>query len=280
MLSRRAFLKAGVVLGCAVGIQGFMIEPKDLRVEEVKIPVKGLAAELEGFTVCQITDIHHSSIVGLEYVEKTVALANSLKPDLTVLTGDYIDEDRGYMAPVIKALTKLKARYGVLSILGNHDHFIGKDYTVDVISSSKIPLLENSNRIIEVKGKPLCVAGVKDFWEDMPDLKAALAGVDMEIPRVLLCHHPDYAEYLPEGERVDVMLSGHTHGGQVRLPFSIAPILPSNFGQKYSGGLVDLNWSTKVYVSRGIGVVMIPVRLNCPPELTLIRLVRGEVKAA
>lgn len=142
-----------------------------------------------------------------------------------------------------------------------------------VIRSYGIPLLENRHAIIESGGGALCVAGIKDYLEDFPDAEAALRGVDKETPRILLAHHPDYAEHLPEGVRVGLVLSGHTHGGQVRGPFSYAPVLPSEFGQKYSGGLVTLTGrDTRVYVSRGLGVVGIPVRIHCPPELTLIRL--------
>ncbi|MBI1912203.1 MAG: metallophosphoesterase [Deltaproteobacteria bacterium] len=272
MISRRAFFKSGVLLGGALMLEGFVIEPRKIKVEEVPVKIKGLAPEFNNFTICQITDIHHSPIVGLEYIDNVVKTANNLKPDLTVLTGDYIDEEKKYMEPVIKSLSSLKAKHGIISILGNHDHFIGKEYAAKVIESHNIPLLENAHRLIEKGGSALCIAGVKDFWEDSPDIALALKGVDREIPRVVLSHHPDYSEFVSKQERVDLVLSGHTHGGQVRLPFGYAPIVPSSYGQKYSGGLVQ-NGESQTYVSRGVGVVMIPVRINCPPELTLIRLI-------
>ncbi|MEK7773008.1 MAG: metallophosphoesterase [Deltaproteobacteria bacterium] len=276
MISRRVFLKGGLLLGGALAAEGFIFEPERIQVEEVKVEVRGLAPEFDSFTICQITDIHHSPFVGLDYIRRVVETANGLKAGLIALTGDYIDDGRKYMAPVIKCLTGLKARHGVVSVLGNHDHFIGKGYSADVIKSHGIPLLENSNVIIEEGRGAVCIGGVKDYWEDAPDCGAAFRGVDGSIPRILLCHHPDYCEYLPRDERIDLVLSGHTHGGQVRLPFSIAPVLPSDFGQKYSGGLVRLKGAAQVYVSRGIGVVTIPVRINCPPELTVIRLVAAK----
>lgn len=273
MLSRRAFLKGGLLLGSALMVDGFLLEPGEFRVEEVPVRIRGLSPEFDGFTICQVTDVHHSPFVRLGYLERVVEKANSLKPDLTVLTGDYIDDAREYVAPAIKALSGLKAKRGLLSILGNHDHFTGKAHTVEAIRANGIPLLENSHSLIESSRGALCVAGVKDYLEDFPDAKEALMGVDNDIPRILLSHHPDYAEHLPGDERVDLVVSGHTHGGQIRGPFSYAPVLPSEYGQKYSGGLVTLkNRETQVYVSRGVGVVMIPVRINCPPELTLIRL--------
>lgn len=273
MISRRAFLKGGALLGAALTIDGFALEPRELRLEEVLVRVCGLGPEFNGFTICQVTDIHHSAFVSLDYLKRVVEKANSLKPDLTVLTGDYVDDGKEYVAPAINALSGLKARRGLLAILGNHDHYVGKSHSAGVINSHGIPLLENSHRVFESGKSALCVAGVKDYLEDFPDAKEALTGVDKEMPRILLAHHPDYAEGLPRDERVDLVISGHTHGGQVRLPFSYAPVVPSSYGQKYSGGLVRLaGRDTRVYVSRGVGVVGIPVRLNCPPELTLIRL--------
>ena len=272
MISRRSFLKGGALLGGGLLLEGFVVEPRMVDIVETTVRINGLPAELGGFRVCQITDVHHSYVVGLEYIRKVVEEANRLSPDLVVLTGDYIDADRKYMAPSIEALSYLKARCGTLAILGNHDHFTGSGYAEDVIASHKIPLLRNSHIYIESKGSALCVAGVADFLEDTPDASVALKGVDPSVPRLLLSHHPDYAEALPAGERVDLVISGHTHGGQVRLPFGHAPVMPSSYGQKYSGGLVKLDRGTQVYVSRGIGVSLIPVRFNCPPELTLIKL--------
>lgn len=254
-------------------VDGFVLEPRELKVEKVDVRIRGLSTEFDGFTVCQVTDVHHSPFVRLGYIERVVEKANSLKPDLTVLTGDYIDDTSEYIAPAIKALSGLKARRGLLSVLGNHDHFTGKARTVEALRSHGIPLLENGHTLIESGGSALCVAGVRDYLEDFPDAASAMKGVDKEIPRILLSHHPDYAEHLPGDERVDLVISGHTHGGQIRAPFSYAPVLPSAYGQKYSGGLVALEGrDTLVYVSRGVGVVGIPARINCPPELTLIRL--------
>lgn len=253
-------------------LEGFVVEPRMIDVVETTVRVKGLPDEFNGFRICQVTDIHHSLFVSLEYIKGVIEEANKLAPDLVVLTGDYVDADWQYLAPVIETLTSLKARHGIMAILGNHEYYMRKDYAEDVIRSHNIPLLKNSHAYIESGRSALCFAGVSDLIKDAPDAKAALKGVPPEIPRILLSHHPDYAEYLPKDERIDLVISGHTHGGQVRLPFGHAPVVPSKFGQKYSGGLVQLKSGTQVYVSRGIGVSMIPVRFNCPPELTLIKL--------
>jgi uncharacterized protein len=273
LISRRAFLKGGALLGGALVLGSFVQEMRDLRVERLTVKIRDLAPEFNGFTICQVTDVHHSVLVSLDYINRVVETANSLNPDLTVLTGDYVDVSKEHIVPAIKALSALRAASGLLSILGNHDNFVGKYRSMDALASFNIPLLDNSHRIIERKKGSLCIAGVKDYSEDYPDASKALRGVDGDIPRILLSHHPDYAEKLPRGERVDLVLSGHTHGGQVRLPFGYAPVIRSNYGQRYSGGLVEsASNKTPVYVSRGIGVVLLPMRINCPPELTVIRL--------
>lgn len=272
MISRRNFLKGGLVLGGAAMLDGFVLEPKDIEVQRVDVRIAGLPPAFNGFTICQLTDIHHSPVVSLDYINRVVDKANGLSPDLFALTGDYVDDERRYAAPAMEAVARLKARYGTVAILGNHDYFIGESYSTDAIARMRIPLLRNSHMMIRSRGDALCIAGTRDYLEDRPDASEALKGVPLEVPRVLLAHHPDYSEYLPLDERIDLVLSGHTHGGQVRLPYSFAPIVPSSFGQKYSGGLVR-NRHTQVYVSRGVGVSMIPVRFNCPPEITLICLV-------
>jgi len=271
-VSRRDFLRGGALLGGALLFESTVLAPRGVRVQEAAVRISGLPPAFNGFAICHLTDIHHSPVVGLGYIESVVDEANSLAPDLFVLTGDYIDDGREYMPPVIKALSRLKARFGTLAVLGNHDHFIGMDYTEEVMEAYRVPLLQNSHILIESGKDALCIGGVRDYLEDAPDAREALSGAPKDVPRVLLSHHPDYAEFLPGNERVDLVLSGHTHGGQVRLPFSFAPVVPSGFGQKYAGGLVR-NGATQVYVSRGVGVVTIPVRFNCPPEITLIRLV-------
>jgi len=280
MISRRGFLAGGIVLGGALMVDSFVVEPRKIKVEDVTIGIEGLGPELDGFTICQVTDVHHGVFVGRSYVDEVVDRVRAMAPDLVALTGDYIDDGRSYMVPVIERLATLEGRYGTLAVLGNHDYFIEWRYSADVIRSHGIRLLTNEHVVIEKGGARLCVGGTRDYFEDVPDVRKTFEGAPAGAPRVLLCHHPDYAEFLPPDVRVDLMLSGHTHGGQIRVPFTgYAPVVPSHFGQKYAGGLVTLPARgpegmppTRVYVSRGVGMALIPVRFNCPPELTLLRL--------
>ena len=276
MLSRRQFLKGAV----AVGIAGFaansiLYEPRRIIVERKTISINNLPDAFEGFRICQITDVHHGPFVSLNFVKEIVDIVDRLSPDLVALTGDYVDYSHKYITPAVTALCRFKPQYGIISILGNHDHLADAELTREVFDRNKIPVITNSHKLIEVKNNAICIAGVGDLLEDTQDLKAALYGVPPDIPRILLSHNPDYAEVVPETERVDLVLAGHTHGGQVRLPFfSIAPVTQSHYGQKYAGGLVRLS-HTQVYVSRGVGMVGLPVRFNCPPEISMITLTKA-----
>jgi len=275
MLSRRQFLKGAIAMGAAgLVADGLLLEPRHVVVERKTIAINDLPDAFDGFRICQITDVHHGPFTGLGFIEKVVEKVNSLNPGLVVLTGDYVDHSSKYIVPAVSALCRLKSSNGVLAVLGNHDHWMDANLTQEVFNRYNVPVITNSHKLIEIKDKAICVAGVGDLMEDSQDLKAAFYGVPADIPRILLSHNPDYAESMPATERVDLVLAGHTHGGQVRMLFSIAPITMSRYGQKYAGGLVR-SASGQVYVSRGIGVVGLPVRFNCPPEITIITLTKA-----
>ncbi|MFZ3071858.1 MAG: metallophosphoesterase [Thermodesulfobacteriota bacterium] len=275
MISRRDFIKGGLAAGAAaLTANAFWFERENLTLEKVAVSVKGLPLEFDGFNICQITDVHHGPFISLEYVESVVKAANELSADAVVLTGDYVTDEAGYIAPVVKALSGIKSKYGIFAVLGNHDHRTDANKVSDELKNKGIRLLRNEGTHIDISGARICMAGVGDLMEDRPDAAKALSGADALTPRILLSHNPDYAGYMPKDMRVDLMISGHTHGGQVRVPFTgYAPYMPSRNGQKFTGGLVDLG-HTRVYVSRGVGVVGLPVRVNCPPEITLITLER------
>ncbi|MDD4062145.1 MAG: metallophosphoesterase, partial [Kiritimatiellae bacterium] len=158
------------------------------------------------------------------------------------------------------------------SVLGNHDYWTDAPRVAASLESAGIPLLTNKHVLLRRDGDVLCIAGVNDVWSTNPppDAAAALAGVPQDVPRIVLCHNPDYAEVAPRDVRIDLMLSGHTHGGQVRLPFVGPLILPIQH-RKYAEGLVQ-GPTCPVFISRGLGMVGVPMRLNCKPELPLITL--------
>jgi hypothetical protein len=169
----------------------------------------------------------------------------------------------------------------VVGVLGNHDWWEGRPQTQRAFERAEIPLIDNG-RLFVTTGRTLrpsaasglCLAGVDDLWEGYPEYHMALDGVPKSMPRILLSHNPDVAEeprFLADRWRVDLMLSGHTHGGQIRIPGLGTPMIPSRYGQKYASGLVQ-GPGCPVFVCRGIGTTIMPLRLGVPPEIAVIEL--------
>ena len=172
----------------------------------------------------------------------------------------------------------MKAPLGVFAVLGNHDFWSGPEVTRAVdqgLADLGVQVLRNRSTALEREGQTLVLAGVDDYWADSYNLKRAMDGVERDNCLILLSHNPDVNEDVDAlGLRVDLMLAGHTHGGQIVLPFIGAPFLPSSFGQKYRAGLVR-DGERLTYVSRGLGVYLVPFRLNCPAEVTRLTLTKA-----
>jgi predicted MPP superfamily phosphohydrolase len=282
MISRRRFLRSairgGAVLAGGAGLgtaYGFW-EASHVRVNRQAVPVPNLPAAFAGKTVAVLADLHHGPYVGMPFIREAVRLANSLKPDLVALVGDYAHHGTAAhveLPPCLEALSDLRAPLGVYAVPGNHDmQDRGRVYR-ELIAAT--PLTDLTNRGVRVShgGSHLWLAGVDDLYWGKPDLKQALAGMPDGAAVVLLCHNPDYAELAPD-PRLGLMLSGHTHGGQVYLPAVGSLWLPSKYGDKYRRGLVQ-GPASKVFVSRGLGEAGVPLRLNVPPEINLLTLTAG-----
>lgn len=258
---------AGAALGGSVYTT--LIEPQWLSVERIDVPLARLPRELDGFTIAQLSDLHLGPYVGAEEIRSAVAATNDLHADAIVLTGDYVTREADLMDDCARELGALSATSGVYAVLGNHDYWSGPEHITRVLSDQSIAVLVNDALPVERNGARLWIAGVDDVWERRADLTATLRRVPDHETTVLLAHEPDFAEAARQ-QPIDLQLSGHSHGGQVRLPYWGAPILPY-LGKQYPIGLqraADL-W---VYTNRGIGVVSPPVRFNCRPEITLLTL--------
>ncbi|OWK34625.1 metallophosphoesterase [Fimbriiglobus ruber] len=278
-LTRRTFLHrvartTAVVAGAGglVTAYGFW-EASDIRLRKIDVSVAHLPGAFAGKTVAVLADIHHGPFVGMSFVREVVRLTNALAPDLIALVGDYAHKGTHtteQLPPCLEALSRLTAPLGVFAVPGNHDMQNRGQVYRDVIGTT--PLTDLTNRAVRVTagGDHLWLAGVDDLWWGKPDLKAALREVPESVATVLLAHNPDFAEENPS-DRVGLVLSGHTHGGQVYLPGLGAPWLPSRYGAKYRCGLVQ-GPASPVYVSRGLGEAGIPLRLSCPPEIVLLTL--------
>ena len=277
-LSRRGFLKAlgHVSLGYLLaGIGAYkystLLEPEWLAIERVTIPIARLKSLFEGFRIVLMSDFHLHPYTQIDHVANAVAEANRLKPDLVVLTGDFVLETADSIYELAPVLSRLNAKYGVFSVLGNHDLWTDATVVRSGLEEVGLPVLMNRGISLSIGQDMINLAGLDAAWGGQPDLKQALRDLPQGIPTILLMHEPDIADIFSQDHRVSLQLSGHTHGGQVRIPIMGAPALPK-YGKKYDSGLYRVNemW---LYTNRGIGVIGPPVRLNCRPEITEITLV-------
>lgn len=244
-----------------------MDEASSLSLEQVEIRLKRLPPKLDGFKIIHLSDIHHSPFTGLAQIERVVKIANRLKPDVFLLTGDYVSHEREYIAPVAALLGKLKAKHGIYACLGNHDHWTDAELVTHLFRGEGINMLVNEGLRFEARGASFWLAGVDDYMVGKTDVRAALKGSFPDEMKLLLAHNPIiFREATRDG--VDLTLSGHTHGGQIKFRDEEKRLLRT---RKLRAGLYERKGS-QVYVTRGIGTVVVPMRYQCPPEISLLEL--------
>ncbi len=276
---RRVLAGASGLLAVAAGgglADALFVEPHWIKVSRPVFRIPGLGEAWEGARLAVLADIHLGRLQKPDYLRRIVHLANRARPDVTVIAGDMISRRSGITEAARSALAELEAPEGVFAVLGNHDYDAPAGEVADMLAGAGVEVLVNAHRVVEREGQPLCIAGVDDLMRGSPDLATALRGAPADGPRILLAHNPDYAERMPAGPRVDFMLSGHTHGGQLCLPAGI-PLFAAVRHRKYARGLVR-GPQCDVYVSRGLGMVFVPMRFNCRPELPIgtLRRASGE----
>lgn len=238
-------------------------------VHDVAIPVTGLPAPLEGFRIAVVSDLHYGRFVREAFTRRIIDLVHAQRPDLVLLPGDMVNHMAGHASPCARLLAALRAPCGVLASLGNHDHYAGRRTIRGAFEEAGIPVLVNAHRVVARGGARFTLAAIDDWRVGEPDFAAALRGADPADPVVLMSHNPDAAEHLPQGARVDLMVSGHTHGGQVTL-FG-RPIVTRIQHRRYARGLVR-GPRCLVYTSRGVGMVGAALRVSCRPEVPILRL--------
>lgn len=278
-ITRRKFL-IGSSLAAAGGLALYSAEiaRHELSIVTRTISIDNLPDAFHNFRIVQISDIHYDEYTEPYFVRRVIEHVNTLAADLVILTGDYISFGplpRSFMMGMMERCAgmlhgiRCPQRYAVM---GNHDSALGAPDVGPILATVDIPLLVNEHVPIEREGQRLWLCGIHDPITHIPDLYAAIPEKP-DGPVLLLSHGPDYADNVlahPRGPLVDVMFSGHTHGGQVRLPFLPPLHLPTG-GKKYVEGLFRFN-RLQLYVNRGIGAVGVPFRLNCPPEITVFTL--------
>lgn len=279
-MSRRNFLK--VALGGTLGLGALSIggtayatrmEPYALEITHLTLPLPNLPPAFEGLTLVQISDLHLGEWMTTEHMLVIADQVNALKPDVIAVTGDFVSRIwRPIPSAVTQSLEAFRAPEGVFAVLGNHDHWTDSDVVGSAVLDAGTILLNNANRPLVRGNEVLYILGVDDVWERKANLGHALTGIPNGAATILLAHEPDYADHVAFTRRVGLQLSGHSHGGQVRIPGHGALILP-RLAQKYDMGLYNVD-GTLLYVNRGVGMVSPLVRFNCPPEITHITLTR------
>jgi uncharacterized protein len=239
-----------------------------VSVDHVVLQVPSLANDLDSFHAVQISDIHHSQIVPLRVVDEAVRVANGLSPQAVFLTGDFVSNDASYAAACAKALGQLRAPLGVYAILGNHDYWTDPLEITRCLIDNGIVMLINTAR--QLSGN-LWLAGLDDAWSGQPDIDKALEDIPAGSATIVLAHEPDVADRL-QGQGLALQLSGHSHGGQVRLPFTDRPVLPF-LAWKYYAHLHCVG-DLPVYTSAGLGTIQPPFIFNCRPQITSLLLRR------
>jgi len=262
----------------AMAVDASVLEPNSPKLVELSLPIKRLPAVWDGLRVAQLSDFHYDEDFSVIPLRKAVDAVNRLQPDLIVLTGDFVTnpflgsrrkQAASMIDPCAQLLAKLKASGGLYACLGNHDASTDPQRIFDTLQRHSIKVLRNHSEPLEKNGKRLWIAGVDDVINGAPDMDVTLQDIPADETVVLMAHEPDYATHVSK-YAVDLQLSGHSHGGQVRIPFIGAPILPE-LGVKYPKGLYRLG-NLALYTNVGIGTVNLPVRFDCPPEITLITL--------
>ena len=245
-------------------IWAFFIEPNLLFVKHYRIKNENLA----GIRIVFAADFHLRS--HQEYrLKQTIKKINAQKPDILLLGGDFIDGislKKSFSLPQTALyLSKINAPYGVYSVVGNHEYWSGDIDLKKILLKHGITVLSNENTPINIKGKKLYIAGIEDSFSSEPDIDKALKNSGQNV--IVLTHSPDIFPKVPDS--VILTLAGHTHGGQIRIPFYGALFIPSEFGKRYAEGLI-VEGSKKMIVTRGIGTSTIHIRFNCPPEIVVI----------
>lgn len=281
-LTRRKFIGFTAGAGAsALALDSVLIEPNRPRIVRQEIALRRWPEPLNGFRIALLSDFHYDPIFSIHPLRDSIRMVNDLRPDLIALTGDFVSVPYFYSddakaardaGPCAQFLRQMAATHGLWAVLGNHDYNSDPQIVTGLLRDEKIQVLIDQSVPIERNGARFWLAGVNDVLSGTASLSSALQGIPADEPVVLMAHEPDYADYVSR-YAVDLQLSGHTHGGQVRLPF-LPPLYLPELARKYIWGRYQIG-PLALYTNPGIGTVGVPVRFNCPPEITLLTLTRA-----
>ena len=267
---RFVLVAVAILFVTSVYAQG--VEPRWFRIKTIDVQLAGLDPAFEGYKIVQLTDLHaRSAVMNRQQLEKVARLANQQQPDLIALTGDYITTGAGKSEEMLtNAFSQLKAKDGVVAVMGNHDRSEDSAPLDRAFATSQIKLLNNAVHSIDRQGHLLNIAGVDDVWLNRANLPQTIAQLPNTGANILLAHEPDFGDFAAASSRFELQLSGHSHGGQIVLPF--VPRVTPVWGKKYINGLYQIG-VMQLYVSPGVGTTGPPrARFNCRPEISVIVL--------
>jgi len=279
--TRRKFIRLAATAGvAALAFDSTLFAPNRPRIVRLEIALRRWPARLDGFTVALLSDFHYDPYFSVHPLRSAISMVNGLRPDLIALAGDFVsvpwfgDAAAGAAAaePCAQLLRKMQAPHGLWAVMGNHDVFSDPDRVTSALRAVGIQVLSNQSLPIERDEWRFWLSGVDDVMGGAADLDATLHNVPADEATILLAHEPDYADQVARYP-VDLQLSGHSHGGQVRVPF-VRPLYLPELARKYIWGLYKIGGLT-LYTNPGLGTVGVPVRMNCPPEITMLTLRRA-----
>ena len=272
----RKWIKKSALIAVALSlccyIYGAKIEPNWVEIVPLQLTIPHLDAAFDGFKIVQISDLHLGDYMPEPRFSKMVKLVNQQQPDAIAITGDFITKRNHFdIVRVKQQLSQLHSLSGTVAVLGNHDHWARKiDLLKQILAESKIDNLDNEVHFITRNNHSLALAGLDDPYWGKPDLDQILAQLPAEMPTILLVHEPDYIERSAKTHRFALQISGHSHGGQIRIPF-VAPLVLPRGGKKYFAGLNQVE-DTLTYTNRGLGMTNLPLRIGSRPEITVFTL--------
>lgn len=279
ILTRRNALK--LVAAGAIGslAEACWFEPKRLTVTRRDITCKQLPPALDGLRVGLLADFHFRPGHDDELLEKVVTRVKSERLDLIALAGDYMGHDPQVVVPMLERLEKMTATHGIFAVMGNHDGWSGNPAVIRrQFENAGISFLINQHSVLSLRNESLAIAGTDFIWKGHPDAAKTLAGISPAVPILALVHEPDYFDTMTAQREIMLQVSGHTHGGQCRVPLIGYAPRKVRYGKKYLYGHYTRGESN-LFVTRGVGTTGLRVRFACPPELAVLTLRTGEASA-
>jgi uncharacterized protein len=249
------------------------VEPYWIKINKITILDKDIPILFNNKKIVFIADIHHGPDFSIQRVQKIVKKINSFEPDIVLLGGDYVDQDEKYIKPVFDELSKINAKYFIGGVLGNHDHWESQEKSLLNMTKAKIENLDNKSKWIHINNEKIKIGGVGDLWQDKQVLENTTDDVLKSDFVILVSHNPDYFQKILNN-KIDLVLSGHTHGGQITFFGLLAPVLPIQQKNQWKG--IYSNKYSKLIITKGIGTTGLPIRFFSRPEIIVLELKNSE----